>query len=87
MKNDFLLHLAWSERLSTAELCGLIDAYQQKVEMELAMCQEKVRRQQSGQGRSAREGYVWGMIRQNRVMLLQAELNWLARLRSGLASK
>jgi hypothetical protein len=53
--------------------------------LELAMCKEKIRRQESGEGRSARAEYVWGMIRKNRAMILKAELGWLALLRSGLA--
>lgn len=87
VKDDFLLHLAWSECLSRAELFGLIDVRQEKTALELALCKEKARREQPGQGRSPREDYIWGMIWQNRTMLLQAELDWLARLRSGLANK
>jgi DNA-binding PadR family transcriptional regulator len=86
-KNDFLLHLAWAECLSTEDILGFINHYQQSTELELAMCREKIKRQKSGEGRSAREDYIWGMVRQNRVMMLKAELNWLALLRSGLANK
>jgi PadR family transcriptional regulator, regulatory protein AphA len=87
MKSDFLLHLAWSECLSAEEMLHLIDGYQQSTEVELAMCREKMKRGKPGQGRSAREDYIWGMIRQNRAMMLQAELNWLTLLRNGLANK
>lgn len=86
VKSDFLLHLVWAECISAQELLGLIDAYQRGVEIELAMCREKARR--GGQsGRSAREDFIWGMIRQNRAMMLQVELNWLAMLRNGLTNK
>lgn len=87
LKNDFLLHLAWSERLSAQEISSLIDAYQHNVELELAMCKEKIRRPSPVEGRSPREDYIWGMVRQNRAAMLQAELNWLAQLRNGLANK
>lgn len=86
-RNDFLLHLAWSECLSAGEIETLIDAYQQKTEVELAMCRVKTRRGSPVTGRSERENYVWSMILQNREALLQAELNWLTRLRNGLANK
>jgi PadR family transcriptional regulator AphA len=86
-KNDFLLHLAWAECLSKEELLGLLDGYQQSTELELAMCRENIKRRKPGEGRSAREDYIWGMIWQNRAMMLKAELNWLALLRSGLANK
>jgi PadR family transcriptional regulator AphA len=87
IKNDFLLHLAWSECLSLDEILALIDGYERSLELELAMCREKIRRQQPGTGRSAREDYVWGMIMQNRAMMLQVELDWLASLRNGLANE
>jgi PadR family transcriptional regulator AphA len=86
-KNDFLLHLAWSECLATDEIPGLIDGYRRTIELELAMCREKIRRQEPGAGRSPREDYVWGMVLQNRAMMLQAELDWLALLHGGLANK
>jgi len=86
-KNDFLLHLAWTECVSTDEILGLIDGYQRSIELELAMSREKIRRQEPGVGRSAREDYIWGMILLNRAVMLQAELDWLALLRSGLAGK
>jgi PadR family transcriptional regulator, regulatory protein AphA len=87
IKNDFLLHLTWSECLSTKDILEIADEYQRRMEVELAMCGEKTRRQEPGSGRSAREEYIWGMIRQNRAMMLQAELNWLTLLRNGLANK
>ena len=87
VKNDFLLHLAWAERLTTEEIVGLIDDYQHQTELELAMCKEKMKRGEPREGRSGRADYIWGMIRQNRAMMLRAELNWLRLLRNGLARK
>jgi PadR family transcriptional regulator AphA len=85
LRNDFLLHLSWAECLTTEEVLRLVDGYQRRIELELAVCEERIRRQESGEGRSGREEYVWGMIRQHRAMILKAELDWLAHLRSGLA--
>lgn len=87
VKNDFLLHLAWSDCLSEDELLLLIDNYQKLVENELTMCREKIRRDAVHAKRSERESYIWDMIGQNRAELLQNELNWLTRLRNGLSGK
>lgn len=86
VRNDFLLRLAWTQCLSPDELTACIDQYQQAVEIELQICREKLRRGQAG-SRNVREEYVWGMLLKNREMALQAELNWLALLRNGLANK
>lgn len=87
VKNDFLLRLAWSECLSSSELIGMLDGYQKRIETELLMCREKLRRRDAGECRSNREDYLWGMILQNGAMALQNELNWLVMLRNGLANK
>jgi PadR family transcriptional regulator, regulatory protein AphA len=86
-RNDFLLHLAWSECLTAVELTALIDGYQRRTETELAMCREKARRGAQGGSRSAREEYVWSMLLQNKAMMLQTELDWLTKLRNGLTNK
>ncbi len=84
VRNDFLLRLAWTECLSNEEITAMIDDYRKTIEMELVMSQEKMRRRSSGEARSAREDYMWGMILKNRAMALEGELHWLARLRDGL---
>jgi DNA-binding PadR family transcriptional regulator len=85
--NDFLLRLAWAECLSASEIEGIIGEYRLRVETALSMCQEKMRRGQAAEYRSDREAYVWRMLQRNREMALQAELRWLAQLRSGLEKK
>ena len=84
VRNDFLLHLMWSQCLSHAELISLINAYQARVEQLLAMAQEKIRRGGQTPGRSEREEYIFGMILQNQADHWQHELNFLTRLRNGL---
>jgi DNA-binding PadR family transcriptional regulator len=86
-RNDFLLRLAWTEYLSDGEIKRIIDEYRLCVETERKMCHEKMRRGQEVEYRSEREAYVWGMLQKNREMALQAELKWLAQLRSGLAER
>ena len=87
IRNDFLLRLAWAECLSAGEIMAIIDEYQVRVETELSMCQEKMRRERAAEYRSEREAYMWGMLQRNREMALQVELRWLAQLRHGLAKK
>jgi DNA-binding PadR family transcriptional regulator len=87
IRNDFLLRLAWAECLSAGEITGIIGEYQIRVETELSMCQEKMRRERAAEYRSEREAYMWGMLHRNREMALQAELRWLAQLHNGLAKK
>ena len=87
IRNDFLLRLAWAECLSAGEITGIIDEYQARLETELSMCQEKMRRERAAEYRSEREAYMWGMLQRNREMALQAELRWLAQLHRGLAKK
>lgn len=83
----FLMHLMWASCLAGEALQGLIDSYQKSVEVELAMCREKMRRGDSIETRNPREQYLWAMIGKHRAMALQNELNWLAMLRNGLANK
>lgn len=85
--NEFLLHLMWSGSLDDQELTGLIDRYQQAVELELMMCRERARRGNEFEARTPREEFLWQMIGRNRTMALQNELNWLAQLRNGLQNK
>jgi DNA-binding PadR family transcriptional regulator len=87
IRNDFLLRLAWAECLSAGELNEIIEDYRIRLETELKMCQEKMRRGRAAEYRSEREAYVWGMMQRNREMALQAEMVWLAQLRHGLVKK
>lgn len=86
-RNDFLLHLLWANCLTKDELMSLIDGYQARVETALLMCQENIRRDSVHMRRSEREAYILDMIGQHKALMLQTELNWMARLRNGLANK
>lgn len=87
IRNDFLLHLMWSNILAKDELLSLIAAYQSKVETLLAMSREKTRRKPVLPERTEREAYIFGMILQNEADMLQNELNFLVKLRNGLSNK
>lgn len=86
-RNMFLTRLAWADMLADAALIQLIDTYQLEVESQLAMCRELSRRRELHLARTSREDFLWEMIWQNKQMALQCELNWLTRLRNGLANK
>ena len=85
--NDFMMHIAWAECLNGTELTGMLDQYQQAVEIELKMAREQLNRGSAIATRDRRAEYLWGMIGTHRLMTLQTELDWLVRLRNGLAGK
>ncbi len=85
IRNGFLLQLAWSECLTTAEIRQLVMMCQNIVESELKLNQEVLKRKMVLARRSAREEFIWNMIFRNRIVHLQSELNWLQLLYSGLA--
>ncbi len=83
---SFLMHLAWAGSLSDTELLHLMDQYQQAVEVEQKMAREQLNRGPAIETDGKREAFLWSMIGKHRLMTLQAELDWLARLRNGLAN-
>lgn len=86
-KNDFLLHLLWANCLTHSELISIIDQYQDKVTNELLLYQGKIKKDRLHASRNYRETFIWEMIMHRRAEYLQNELNWLTRLRNGLANK
>lgn len=87
MKNLFLVQLAWADYLGKEDILKLLDKYQYQIELNLNMCNEKLKRKKVYIARTEREAFLWDMIWQNRIMGYQNELNWLTRLRNGLANK
>jgi len=86
-RNDFLLHLLWADCLTHAELMSIINKYQDKVNNELLLYQGKIKKDKLHASRNYRESFIWDMIMHRRAEYLQNELNWLTRLRNGLANK
>lgn len=84
IRNQFLLQLAWSLNLSSAETGQLILLYRRQIENELQTCQTQIANQPLQIRRTPREAFIWGMIFRNRIIHLQSELNWLNLLESGL---
>jgi len=86
-KNTFLIQLAWSDGLSKDDINKLIDLYQYEVEMQLIMCKERLERKTVFPEDNERAEFFWEMLWQNRISMYQNELNWLTKLRNGMAVK
>lgn len=87
VKKLFLMQLAWGDYLGEEELLSLLNQYQEEIEGRLAMVTENYNRKTVHQSRTRREAFLWDMIWQNQIMTYQNELNWLVKLRNGLAKK
>ncbi|HPJ22652.1 MAG TPA: helix-turn-helix transcriptional regulator [Clostridia bacterium] len=85
-KSTFLIQLAWSDGLEKAEIERMIDLYQYEIEMQLAMCNERLKRKTVFPEKNPRAEFFWEMLWQNRISSYQNELNWLTRLRNGLSA-
>jgi len=83
-RSIFLTQLAWADLLPKEDLASLLDRYEEEVTMRLAMHREKVRRRPAAPDRTPRETFLWEMIAQHEIVMLEAELTWLARIREGL---
>ncbi|MCK5757919.1 MAG: PadR family transcriptional regulator, partial [Clostridiales bacterium] len=86
-KSTFLIQLAWSDGLSNNEIENLINLYQYEVEMQIVMCKERLERKAVFPEKNERAEFFWEMLWENRISGFQNELNWLTKLRNGLAVK
>ncbi len=86
-KSTFLIQLAWSDGLNNNEIENLINLYQYEVEMQIVMCKERLERKTVFPENNERAEFFWEMLWQNRISNFQNELNWLTKLRNGLAVK
>jgi len=86
-KSTFLIQLAWSDGLSNDEIENLINLYQYEIEMQLVMCKERLERKTVFPKKNERAEFFWEMLWLNRISNFQNELNWLTKLRNGLAAK
>lgn len=84
LRNRFLLQLAWTQCLSAVEVRQLVLMYQKKIENELKMNTEQLKRKKVEVHRTQREEFIWNMIFRNRTVHLQSELSWLNMLLNGL---
>jgi PadR family transcriptional regulator, regulatory protein AphA len=85
LHSTFLVQLGWADQLAASELDALVGQYESAVQVQLAVCREKIRRGNQSPDRTAREQYLWRMAHENRLRAWKAELGWARDLRSGLA--
>lgn len=85
LRNTFLVQLAWADQLNSGELDVLLEKYEYEVEMQLALYQEKKRRNQINPSRTKREQFLWDSISNNVIESFENELAWVNKLRSELS--
>jgi PadR family transcriptional regulator AphA len=86
LRHAFLVQLAWADQLSPGELDALLQAYEDKVRVQLLICQEQERRAEIDPARTEREAYLWRAIAGNWIGFYEHELAWVRGLRDGLAT-
>ncbi|MFD0589307.1 PadR family transcriptional regulator [Paenibacillus sp. GCM10027627] len=84
IKKTFLVQLAWSDRLSNQELGEALSKYENEINLQLFMQNEKYRRALYSPNRSARESLIWEMISENIISTYTNELNWVRETRRKL---
>jgi PadR family transcriptional regulator AphA len=82
--NAFLIQLTWADLLTDAELDGIIKKYEEEVQLQLLMQQEKARRTEPSSARTSREAYLWEMTSKNLISVYENELAWVRQLQAGL---
>ncbi len=80
-KKTFLVQLAWADQLNEKELDDLLSSYENELNIQLLMQQEKVRRGINSPKRTIREVYLWDMISGNIILSYKNELDWIRNVR------
>lgn len=84
IKKPFLIQLAWADLLSSDELEALLLKYQQEIEGQIFIVQEKGKRSFFKEGRTPRESALWNLIDENILMAYQSELEWIDKAKKAL---
>lgn len=97
LRHNFLIQLAWADRLSFDELDNLLKKYEDETQAQVLMLRAQERQNNitpSGQLRDAyvnvalartpREAFLWEMIQKNWIAFYENEINWVCQLREGL---
>ena len=82
--NTFLIQLSWADFLTEEELGALLRHYEEEVQVQLLMQQEKARRMEPSSARTPREAYLWEMTLKNIISVYENELAWVRQVREGL---
>ncbi|HYF84702.1 MAG TPA: PadR family transcriptional regulator [Clostridia bacterium] len=80
-KKTFLVQLAWADQLDEKELDDLLSRYENEINIQLLMQQEKARRGINSPKRTTREAYLWDMISENIISSYKNELDWIRNVR------
>lgn len=80
-KKTFLVQLAWADQLDEKELDDLLSRYENEINIQLLMQQEKVRRGINSPKRTIREVRLWDMISENIISSYKNELDWIRNIR------
>lgn len=83
-KKLFLVQLAWSDLLNNEELNELLTKYENEVNMQLLLEQEKKKRGINSPHRTSREIFLWDMISENLLSSYRNELKWIQMVRKDL---
>ena len=86
IRSSFRSRLAWAQDLTKEELEGLLEEYRQKLEDQILMYRETIRRSREAPNRSPREELIWRSLDEGAVAQFEAESAWLESLRSSLAA-
>ncbi len=84
IKKTFLVQLAWSDLLSSQEVCELLSRYEDEIKMQWFMQQENKRRALHSPNRSPRERFLWERISENMISTYEQELHWIRETRRKL---
>ncbi len=84
LRSSFIIQLAWADQLAPAELDALLEKYEEELRSQISMFKVQESRNAAPR-RTPRESYLWAMIAENWISFYEADLNWVLRLRQGLA--
>lgn len=86
-KKGFLIQLLWSSLLNKEELNNLLSEYENKIQEQLLMEQEKIRRALPRANVDTGEHLIWEVVADNITSSYQNELNWVRKTRNKLLGK
>ncbi|WP_042204498.1 DUF4180 domain-containing protein [Paenibacillus camerounensis] len=83
-RKTFLIQLAWSDQLETAEILAMLDAYEQEIISLIHLEQGRADKGQYAPDRSPREAMIWRMIEANQLSAYTSELKWIGEVRQAI---
>jgi PadR family transcriptional regulator, regulatory protein AphA len=87
LHHNFLIQLAWADRLSAEQVDGLLGKYEEEIAIQLRMRQVQAQRPQPVPQRTEREKYLWEKIREHIQAGYERELEWVRQVRAGLQAE